>query len=144
MTHVTANKINKYICPCCQGVVSSSVQTGQIDHRHACGQRFRVRQGRIVAKAFVYECPYCAEKVTSKVTTGQINHRSVCGNRFYVRAGAINAKTRQHRHTCPACGSAVWSSRRFGRIQVVHQMPSGKECRNKSWQVRDENNTKTK
>ena len=98
--------------PSCQEAVASSVQTGQVDHRRVCGKRFSVRNGRAVAKDFVYECPYCARRVTSNAQTGQIDHRTVCGNQFYVRDGAVQAQTRQRPHKCPAF--VRWCGHRFG------------------------------
>ena len=73
--------------------------------------------------------------MASTVQTGQVNHRRICGNRFYVRDGGVSMETRQHRHKCPACGTAVWSARLSGRIRVTHSTPSGKPCSKKSWQV---------
>ena len=52
--------------------------------------------------------------MASTVQTGQVNHRGICGNQFYVRDGRVSMETRQHRHKCPACGTAVWSARLSG------------------------------
>ena len=127
----------RYVCPFCQGAVTSRVRTGEVDHRSACGKRFRVCEGCVVSTAFVYGCPFCGGNVRSKLKTGQMDHRTVCGNQFYVQDGAVDKKTRQHPHNCPACGTVVWSARSAGRIRVMHNMPSGKPCNKKSWQVRD-------
>ena len=127
----------QYVCPFCQGAVTSTVRTGQVNHRSACGKLFRVREGCVDSKAFVYGCPFCGGKVISNVETGQINHRTVCGNQFYVQEGAVSGQTRQHPHNCPACSTIVWSVRLVGRIRVMHNMPSGKPCNTKTWQVRE-------
>ena len=126
----------RYVCPFCQGVVTSRVRTGQVNHRRACGKLFRVRDGCVASKAFVYGCPFCGGNVVSNLKTGQMDHRTVCGNKFYVQEGAVSAETRQHPHKCPACGTVVWSACLVGRIRVMHSMPSGKPCSTKSWQVR--------
>ena len=46
----------RYVCPFCQGEVTSTVRTGQVNHRSACGKKFRVREGCVASKAFVYGC----------------------------------------------------------------------------------------
>ena len=113
----------RYECPFCHVAVTSSLRTGQIDHRHACGRLFRVREGRVAGKAFVYVCPFCTGEITSNVKTGRIDHRSVCGNQFYVEAGAVKAQTRQYPHKCPSCRAVVWSRRSSGRIHIAHKKP---------------------
>ena len=133
----------RYVCPFCHGVVTSTVRTGPVNHRTACGKQFRVRDGRVASKkAFVYGCPFCGGIVVSNVKTGQMDHRTVCGNNFYVQEGAVSAQTRQHPHSCPACGMVVWSACLVGRIRVMHNMPSGKPCSTKSWQVREHEGAK--
>ena len=52
-------KLCEYICPHCSEAVKSTVRTGQVDHRRKCGNRFRVQDGRTVAKGYVYVCPFC-------------------------------------------------------------------------------------
>ena len=118
---------------CCEGAVTSKVRTGQVWHR-PCG-RFRVKDGRVADRRFVYCCPFCGGNVASTVQTGQVDHRTICGNRFYVREGSVSMATRQQRRTCPACGAAVWSAHLSGRIRVTHSTPSGKPCSKQSWQV---------
>ena len=46
----------RYVCPFCHGIVTSRVRTGQVDHRTACGKQFRLREGCVASKAFVYGC----------------------------------------------------------------------------------------
>ena len=128
----------RYVCPFCHGVVTSRVRTGPVDHRTACGKQFRVRDGCVASKkAFVYGCPFCGGNVVSNLKTGRINHRTVCGNQFYVQEGVVSVQTRQHPHSCPACGTVVWSACLVGQIRVMHNMPSGKPCSTKKWKVRE-------
>ena len=77
-------KLLCYTCPFCQERVSSTVATGQVDHRKACGKKFRVKDGKIALREFVYKCPFCAGQVASTVTTGQVDHRGTCGKQFSV------------------------------------------------------------
>ena len=121
-----ARKMFQYACPFCEASVSSSVRTGQIDHRRPCGHRFRVKNGDVAARKYDYVCPFCKGHVASNLKTGRINHRRVCGNQFYVKGGTVSAQTRQHPQRCPACHTVVWSTLLFGRIQATHNTPSGK------------------
>ena len=127
----------QYICPSCHEPVSSTVRTGQVDHRRRCGTRFRVREGHVVAKSYAYVCPFCKGAVNSNTKTGQINHRSICNNQFYVKDGQVSKATRQHAHACPACSAIVWSSQAAGRIQSKHKTPAGKPCQKTEWQVQE-------
>ena len=77
-------KLCEYICPHCSEAVKSTVRTGQVNHRRKCGNRFRVQDGRTVAKGYVYVLPFCNAEIVSNTKTGRIDHRSVCGNRFHV------------------------------------------------------------
>ena len=125
----------QYICPYCNESVTSFVRSGQVDHRRSCGNFFRVKEGRVIAKASVYVCPFCKGKVQSKIQTGQIDHRGACGNRFAVQAGQISPRTRQHGHSCPLCQTLVWSPHLSGRIRSVHDTPEGKRCQKTEWTV---------
>ena len=125
----------QYACPFCEASVTSSVRTGHIDHRHACGNRFRVKDGHVAAREFVYVCPFCEGTLASNVKTGRMDHRTVRGNQFYVKEGAVSAKTRQRPHKCPACHTVVWSLQLFGRVRSRHNTPAGKPCPEHSWQV---------
>eukprot|EP00438_Fugacium_kawagutii_P033423 Skav208970 [mRNA] locus=scaffold1694:1987:2844:- [translate_table: standard] len=127
----------QYVCPSCGKTVTSTVYTGQVDHRRRCGNRFPVRDGRVVAKSYVYVCPFCQGRVNSNTKTGQINHRSVCNNQFYVKDGQVSKETRQYAHPCPVCRAIVWSSQATGRIQSNHNMPDGKPCKRKEWNVEE-------
>ena len=59
-----------YVCPACHKSVRSSIRTGQVDHRRACGNRFQVWDAQVVAKGYVYICPACKGNVSSDVKTG--------------------------------------------------------------------------
>ena len=107
-----------YDCPFCNVGVTSSVRTGQVDHRKVCGHFLRVRDGKLALKVYNYVCPFCGGHVASNVKTGQVNHRGVCGNRFYVETGEVK-KTRHHAHKCPDCQTRVWSARSWGRIRII-------------------------
>ena len=62
----------QYVCPACQKSVRSSIRTGQVDHRRACGNRFQVWDAQVVAKGYVYICPACKGNVASDVKTGSV------------------------------------------------------------------------
>ena len=128
-------KLCKYICLHCSESVTSTVRTGQVDHRRRCWNQFRVKDGCIVAKAYVYMCPFCNGESLSNTKTGQIDHRSVCGNKFYVKDGHVSEGTRRHAHSYPVCQTVVWSSRSFGEIHVKHDTPAGKPCKKTKWYV---------
>ena len=127
----------QYACPFCEVSVTSTVRTGQVDHRRVCGKFFRVKDGHVAAKNFVYACPFCNGTVASNVRTGQIDHRTVCGNQFCVKEGTVSTQTRQHPHTCPACQTVVWSSQLFGRVRCQRNTPAGKPCPKNTWQVQE-------
>ena len=57
----------QYVFPFCQGAVTSTVRRGQADHRSACGKQFRVREGYVVSKAFVYGCPFFGGNVIKAI-----------------------------------------------------------------------------
>ena len=84
-------------------------------------------------RVYQYTCPFCAISVASSIRTGQVDHRHACGHKFRVHAGSISGRT--HKHACPRCGTIVASSQAAGRIQVKHKTPSGKTCRQESWQT---------
>ena len=104
----------QYVCPHCDQSVTSTIRTGQVNHRRTCGDRFRVKDGRVLAQSYDYVCPACNGHVTSNVATGQINHRTVCGNRFYVKDGVVQEKSLAYR--CPFCNGNVKSNVRTGCI----------------------------
>ena len=107
-------KIFQYVCPHCNQSVSSTVRTGQVNHRRTCGNFFRVREGRPCAKQYDYVCPTSNGHVASNVATGQIDHRTVCGNQFSVQDGVVKEKGVAYR--CPFCKRNVRSDIRTGQI----------------------------
>ena len=72
-----AEEMFRYACPFCDVSVTSTVRTGQVDHRRACGKKFRVKDGHVAAKNLAYACPFCNGTVASNVRTGQIDHRTL-------------------------------------------------------------------
>ena len=111
----------QYVCPACQKSLRSRIRTGEVDHRRACGNRFQVRDGQVVAKAYVYICPACKGNVVSDVKTGKIDHRTVCGTQFSVKDGVVNEKA--YVYVCPGCEGNVASDMKTGRIN--HRMVCG-------------------
>eukprot|EP00435_Cladocopium_sp_Y103_P000893 s2267_g1.t1 len=111
----------QYVSPACHLSVMSSIRTGQVDHRRACGNRFRVKDGCVVTKAYAYICPACNGQVESNIATGQVNHRRVCGNQFSVKDGVVLEK--RFKYTCPACNGQVESNIATG--QVDHRTVCG-------------------
>ena len=70
-----ARQVFCYVCPFCQGTAKSRSKSGEVDHRHVCGHRFRVLCGQVVGTTkvqHVYTCPFCEGTVRSSVRTGQI------------------------------------------------------------------------
>ena len=119
-------KLLCYTCPFGQERVSSSVATGQVDHRKACGKKFRVKDGKIALREFVYKCPFCAGQVASTVTTGQVDHRGTCGKQFSVKDGIVNAAvSKEFVYKCPFCGVHVASKVRTGPVN--HRKACGKQ-----------------
>ena len=113
----------QYVCHACQKSVRSSIRTGQVDHRRACGNRFQVWDAQVVAKGYVYVCPACKGNVASDVKTGQINHRTVCRNKFSVKDGVVKEKA--YVYICPACKGNVASDVKTGKIN--HRTVCGKQ-----------------
>ena len=129
------NQLVCYTCPFCYGRVSSSIATGQVDHRQACGKLFRVKEGKVVSKEFVYKCPFCADHVESNVSTGQVDHRGTCGRQFMVKDGRVNAAvSKEFVYKCPFCSGHVASKVRSG--QVNHGGACGKRFHVKDGLVR--------
>ena len=100
----------------CSECVTSTVRTGQVDHRRRCGNRFRLKDARVVDKAYVYMCPFCNGETVSNTRTGRIDHRSVCGNRFYVEEGRVSTVAKAYVYICPFCNGETSSNTKTGRI----------------------------
>ena len=109
-------KLCEYKCPHCRESVTSTVRTGQVDHRRRCGNRFRVKDARVVDKAYVYMCPFCNGETVSNTRTGRIDHRSVCGNRFYVEEGRVSTVAKAYVYICPFCNGETSSNTKTGQI----------------------------
>ena len=82
-------------------------------------------------RRYTYTCPFCAGTINSRIETGCMDHRAICGNQFRVRNGSVVA--RSHEHSCPKCGTKVWSTKATGRIQSLHQTAEGKPCKQQEW-----------
>ena len=61
-----------YTCPFCNGIVTSTILTGQLDHRTVCGNQFRVRKGQITARRYQHRCPTCNATILSTHAAGRI------------------------------------------------------------------------
>ena len=119
-------KVLCYTCPFCDESVSSTVATGQVNHRQACGKFFRVKDGKVAVRGFVYKCPFCAGQVTSNVTTGQVDHRGTCGKQFCVKNGIVNTTvSKEFVYKCPFCTGNVASQVKTGRVD--HRGACGKQ-----------------
>ena len=70
-----------YQCPFCQQHVNSSIGTGRIDRRHACGHQFRVADGKVTGRIHKHACPTCGTIVYSEQEKGKIKatHRNNAG-----------------------------------------------------------------
>ena len=58
-TTKTGKQMRGYQCPFCQQHVNSTIETGQIDHRYACGNKFRVAGGNVTGRIHKHACPTC-------------------------------------------------------------------------------------
>ena len=95
--HATqTRKPYQYVCPFCKACVSSTVRTGQVNHRRVCGNFFAVREGKVAMKGYAYCCPWCKATVSSNVKTERVDHRTVCGNKFRVKDGVVNRPGCRH------------------------------------------------
>ena len=78
-----------YHCPVCSEPVTSNVREGRVDNRHACGHRFQVSNGQVVAAApartqeYSYECPQCGRAVHSDIRDGRIDNRRRLWTQIY-------------------------------------------------------------
>ena len=65
-----------YACPFCNGVVTSSIASGNIDHRHICGKQFRVENGVLrPTMHYVHACPTCGTCVQATKESGRIRSK---------------------------------------------------------------------
>ena len=63
------SKRYQYTCPFCTVAVASTVKTGQVDHRHACGNEFRVHAGVVSGRVHKHACPRCGTIVLSSAAS---------------------------------------------------------------------------
>ena len=73
--------VYQYTCPFCAVTVASRVYTGQVNHRRACGKKFRVHAGAISGRIHKHPCPTCGTIVSSTHATGRIEvkHKTPSG-----------------------------------------------------------------
>ena len=68
-----------YTCPFCQGSVTTSIASGNIDHRRVCGKQFRVCQGLLrptrLTLRYSHACPTCGTRVNSTKACGRIQSK---------------------------------------------------------------------
>ena len=65
-----------YTCPFCNGEVTSSIASGNIDHRHVCGKQFRVENGSLrPTMRYAHTCPTCGTSVHSSREAGRIQSK---------------------------------------------------------------------
>ena len=81
VTAKNGKQMRRYQCPFCQQHVNSTIETGQIDHRYACGKKFRVAGGNVTGRMHKHACPTCGTIVHSEQERGQIKatHRNTAG-----------------------------------------------------------------
>ena len=70
----------EYLCPFCKGTVRSKMYTGQVEHRSACGNRFRVENGKVRLQ-YQHLCPRCGTPVVTYKSSGRLQskHRTPRG-----------------------------------------------------------------
>ena len=68
-------------CPFCKAAINSQVRTGRVDHRSACGHRFRVHNEQVVQMRHEHVCPRCGTKIVSAKASGRVRsqHRTPKG-----------------------------------------------------------------
>ena len=72
-------KLYVYSCPFCQGSVTTSIVSGNVDHRRVCGKQFRVQDGvlrpTLPTIHFSHTCPTCGACVQSTKEFGRIQSK---------------------------------------------------------------------
>ena len=74
------NERRLYTCPFCSGTISSTMLTGQINHRSVCGNQFRVRNGQVTARRYRHTCPTCNATIFSAHESGRIRCKHATPN----------------------------------------------------------------
>ena len=65
-----------YACPFCNGEVTSSIASGNINHRHVCGKQFRVENSSLrPTMRYAHTCPTCGTCVHSSKEAGRIQSK---------------------------------------------------------------------
>ena len=77
----TQERLFVYTCPFCKAAINSQVRTGRVDHRSACGHRFRVHNAQVVHMRHEHVCPCCGTKIVSAKASGRVQsqHRTPTG-----------------------------------------------------------------
>ena len=89
-------KIYVYACPFCQKSITTSIASGNIDHRHVCGKQFRVQNGvlrpTLPTTHFSHTCPTCGTCVQSTIEFGRIQSKHKQSNGRVCRRTEWHAK----------------------------------------------------
>ena len=89
-------KLHVYACPFCQKSITTSIASGNIDHRHVCGKQFRVQNGvlrpTLPTTHFSHTCPTCGTCVQSTIEFGRIQSKHKQSNGRVCRRTVWHAK----------------------------------------------------
>ena len=89
-------KIYVYSCPFCQKSITTSIASGQVNHRRACGKQFRVQDGvlrpTLPTTHFSHTCPTCGTCVQSTKEFGRIKSKHKQSNGRVCRRTEWHAK----------------------------------------------------
>ena len=89
-------KLYVYACPFCQKSITTSIASGNIDHRHVCGKQFRVQNGvlrpTLPTIHFSHTCPTCGTCVQSTIEFGRIQSKHKQSNGRVCRRTEWHAK----------------------------------------------------
>ena len=89
-------KIYVYACPFCQKSITTSIASGNVDHRRVCGKQFRVQDGvlrpTLPTTHFSHTCPTCGTCVQSTKEFGRIKSKHKQSNGRMCRRTEWHAK----------------------------------------------------
>ena len=89
-------KIYVYSCPFCQKSITTSIASGNVDHRRVCGKQFRVQDGvlrpTLPTTHFSHTCPTCGTCVQSTKEFGRIKSKHKQSNGRVCRRTEWHAK----------------------------------------------------
>ena len=105
-------------------------QASTMTNKRVKSKQSNVGAAAAPAQLYTSTCPWCQEGVESHIETGQVDHRHACGKKFRVQDGFLAGLT--HPHTCPRCGTVIYSAKASGRIRSSHQKPNGRSCPNRN------------